>query len=661
MKKTLLIIITAFMVIAMTSCGDVIEIPEDVVAQMQPSPEPDSESISGEVKFTATVKDVADNSFIWEKGIQAVIFDGKATHRVSNAVDGQVAEFTVTVSDRSERFIAFVPSRESVVIDSESIKFNISDNITIDSKSQYAMAGTTTTSHIAFNPVTAKIAFTVAVDGITEVEFNSYDSEISGDVVMSLQQNGKYDVAASRNTVRISGDFVNGNKYEFEVLATELKQGYSLVMSAGEDELSHKNVSDPVSLTAGSCLDLGEVKEDNQIFRVTNIWLWGGTGPEYDCTKIYDLYEKSSVFDATDGRGIEAVRDNYIEFASEGVFHNWAGEDARHWWMALDKEATPNKKKSLDMASLYGVLPKNEGKWSQQGNVYTLTNENGEVVTAELVPAGEYSCPGTEPELKVKITRQALKFTIKGGADDWDNTSSDYGVIYSNPRVLYLELEKLPAGSVVPEPSRTKDEVVFVEKPDNPFPEFDLGSLAGSYNVYGGNSAPFGLFVLGGSGDDPAFVSPVEKSWCFGDSIWKESDNGLVIKVSESGSASVKGTLNYWCGNDGGFWDYTWHAGKSDAVDMSSVYGILPHGEKGFVLDVEEFMVTIDGSKQARLLVPGVHKFSEGNKTITIEEGCIGLDFKIMDMIPPTDKRWSDIDRFVNAPLHYVMIFQKEN
>ena len=31
-----------------------------------------------------------------------------------------------------------------------------------------------------------------------------------------------------------------------------------------------------------------------------------------------------------------------------------------------------------------------------------------------------------------------------------------------------------------------------------------------------------------------------------------------------------------------------------------------------------------------------------------------------MDPIPATSQRWTDVDRFVNAPLEYVIMFEKQ-
>ena len=69
--------------------------------------------------------------------------------------------------------------------------------------------------------------------------------------------------------------------------------------------------------------------------------------------------------------------------------------------------------------------------------------------------------------------------------------------------------------------------------------------------------------------------------------------------------------------------------------------------------------VTLGNGEKAKMLTPGVHEFAY-KKTLTVPEGCFALAFHLMDPIAATADRWSDVDRFVNAPLEYVIIFEKE-
>ena len=405
-------------------------------------------------------------------------------------------------------------------------------------------------------------------------------------------------------------------------------------------------------------VDVNEKPATATTYRITNMWLWGGTGPEYDCTKVYDLLTKPGCFNDEDGRGITALQDNYYQLWSDGKFVNYAGEDARNWWFVYSGSQNPATGKDVDLRSFYDLLPLSEGRYAIDGATVTFTKSDGTTTSATFVGPGTYDMPGTTPTKTVTIERQALMFEIQGGKDNWDFPWQDYGVIACHPRVLFIEMEQMPADFVVPEASRTFDADFKFIPPEDPGPgdDFDWTTLPGSWNVYGGNSAPFGIWVLGGSGDDPAFVSPIDKSWDWDDTIWKESDNGLVIKVTSFSSTEAKGTTNWWAGNDGQFWDYIW---KKTGEDLSRFYNKIPKGEKEFTLDLVTMTATLGNGEQAKFLLPGTHEFVYG-KTREIPEGCFGLAFHLMDPIAPTADRWSDVDRFVNAPLEYVIIFEKE-
>ena len=406
-------------------------------------------------------------------------------------------------------------------------------------------------------------------------------------------------------------------------------------------------------------VDVNEKPATANTYRITNMWVVGGTGPDYDGVRVIDILTKPDYFNKDDGRGIEALSDNYYQLWSDGKFVNYAGADARNWWFVYSGTYNPVNGKDLDLRKFYDVLPLSEGKYAIDGSTVTFTKADGTTTSATFVGPGTYEITGTSKS--VTIQRQALMFTIQGGKDDWDNIYKDYDVIAAHPRVLFIEMEQLSADFEVPEASRTFDaDFEFIPPEDpNPGTEFDWTTLPGKWNVYGGNSdanKPYGIWVLGGSGNDPAFVSPIAKNWDWDETIWKESDNGLVIKVSSFSSTGATGTTNWWSGADGQFWDYIW---KKTGEDLSRFYDQIPKGEKEFSVDFATMTVTLANGHQAKFLTPGTHEFVYG-KTKEIPEGCFGLCFHLMDPIEPTADRWTDVDRFVNAPLEYLIMFEKE-
>jgi hypothetical protein len=119
---------------------------------------------------------------------------------------------------------------------------------------------------------------------------------------------------------------------------------------------------------------------------------------------------------------------------------------------------------------------------------------------------------------------------------------------------------------------------------------------------------------------------------------------------------TVRGTTNWWAGNDGAFWNYTW---AKTGEDLSRFYNKIPKGKYEFTMDMATLTVTLGNGEQARFLTPGTHEFVYG-KTREIPEGCFGLWFHLMEPIAATSDRWTDVDRFVNAPLEYVIMFEKQ-
>ncbi len=639
--------IFAFLALALTvtSCGDYLEMP-DIIKNMLP--DGSEEPVVGDVVFHGTTETLAE----WENGDKISLFDGKSVSVVENAASGgTVAEFKKVVPERVASWLAFYPATQKMASTTASSVIPAVQRATEGTCQREAaqMIAKSSTSRLYFRNIVAEVSVVLDMDDINSITLTAADgTSLSGEFTVDYSTDDPAIEAGGNaaNYVTLEGRMERGREYRFAVLPA-LVDGFSLVAkNVKGEEVAHHVTHNVALLTAGSTYDLGTVKADADLpktYRISHMWLWGGTGAEYDCSKLWDMFEKAGCFDSEDGRGINALKDDVLELHPDGTLKNWAGEDARHWWMAFDKSQTPSKYKPLDMSQYYSVLPKNEGSYTVSGNTITFTHEDGKVTTGTMVGPGTYELPGCSPAKSVTITTMAIKFVLPNAPDDWDHSWDDYGVFYRKPRQLYMELEQMPAGYVTPEESKTTDKVVFVE-PADPEPEFDITSLPGSYKVKA-------LRVNGGSGNDPAFVDPVDKSWCWDESIWWESDNRLEVTSS---------TINYWAGNDEKFWNYKWHGGQSDEVDMSKVYGILPHGISNFSLNTTTMDFTINGNIHAKLLTPGTHHFSAGNRDLTVDNGCIAIHFHIMEMIDATSQRWTDVDRFVNAPIDWVMIFEKQ-
>ena len=442
----------------------------------------------------------------------------------------------------------------------------------------------------------------------------------------------------------------------FVVPPVEFSEGFTVSVTH-QGGVFEKSTGKSVAITRNHLskmapVEVGSGQATSTVYRISHLWLWGGTGPQYGGTKVIDLLTKPDYFNDDDGRGVTALADNYYELCSDGTFINHAGEDGRNWWFVYSGAVNPENGKDLDIRKFYDVLPLAQGQYAIDGSTVTFTKPDNTTTQATLVGPGTYDMPNTSPLKSVTIETQALMFTITGGVESWNQSImyTDYHAIAGNPKVLFIELEQLPAGFVIPEASKTTD-ADFQYVP----PAFDWYSLPGKWNVYGGSSAPYGFFVLGGSGDDPAFLCPIDKSWDWNASVKYEPDNDLIINVTSLGATEAKGTTNWTGGNDGMFWDYIW---VKTGEDLSRFYDQIPKGENAFTLDFSTMTVTLGNGHQARILTPGKHTFVYG-KSLEIPVDCFALDFHLMDPIAPTADRWTDVDRFINAPLEYVIIFEK--
>ena len=646
MKKALILLVPALALLA--SCGDAIEIPDVSGSGNVPVVDPDV-PLSGDVVFTATIEDLPDGSqAVWAQGESILLSDGASLQTLTNrAAAGQVAEFPGKVTEGKTAFVAVYPAADGVSIDGTTVSFEIPTAQTAAGPA-YKVAKASGTQ-LYFRSLVSVVNFSVGYEGVTKVRFQTTGGNIAGAVTADYAGETPT-VSATEDFVEVTGAFQPGETYTFSALPGTY-EGITIVAYSGDKATAHVSVGE-VDLKKGLSVDLSALQQDIPTYRITNMWVCGGTGPEYGGAGVIDILTKTNYWNTEDGRGITALKDNYYQLRPDGTFVNYAGEDGRNWWFVYSGSVNPANGKDLDLRKFYDVLPLSDGRYALDGNTVTFTKADGSTTQALFVGPGTYEVPGAGGK-SVTITRQALAFTITGGKDDWTNIYKDYDKIAARPRALFIEMEAMPDGFIVPEASRTTDaDFEYVE----PGSTFDWASLPGSWNVFGGNASPFGIWVLGGSGDDPAFVSPIDKSWDWDDTIWKESDNGFVIAVTAMEGTSVKGTTNWWAGNDGAFWNYTW---KGTGEDLSRFYNMIPKGKHEFTLDMKTMTVTYDNGRVAKFLTPGVHEFVYG-KTFEVRDNCFALAFHLMDPIPATSQRWTDVDRFVNAPLEYVIMFEKQ-
>lgn len=635
------------------ACGELIEVPNVKTPDKEEPSKEDEFKFSGNITFSATIEDLADGiPQIWKEGDEILINDGTVCKLSKNTTEGQVGKYSMEVTDGSTRFIAYYPYSEDVIIEETSIKASIPVVQSIGGVSAPRVAKSSSTV-LFFNNLTGRLGFVVDMDGVKKVTLES-STPVAGDISIDFSGSTPQVVSATATELSLTGDFVKGETYYFTLAAGQIEE-CRLSLSNETSVISHYSAKN-IDLGVGATVSLGTILEDVPTYTITNFWVYGGTGPQYGGGKLYDLFEKEDFFNNEDGRGILAIKDNYYEMHHNGDFINWAGEDGRNWWMVYSGTHNPVNSKDVDLKGFYELIPRHKATYSvDDSGKITFTRSDGTVTSGQIVPEGK--CTLSEYGHEVDVKNIAIRFDITGGKEDWNNMYSEYNAIVCMPTVVLIELASMDASFHTPQASCTIDEDFLYVAPQEPDEKFDFDSFHGLWNVRGGNSSPFGIWVLGGTGDDPAFISPIDKSWVWDDSIWNESDNELNVTIKEKNETTIKGTIDYSAGKDGAFWSYIW---KDTGEDLSKFYGLLPHGEHEFEIDLSSFVITFDNGVKANLLEPGTHTFIH-DKTIDIPSGMFGFDFEIGtdEMETPTSSRWNDVDRFVYGPRNYVMIFEK--
>ena len=391
-------------------------------------------------------------------------------------------------------------------------------------------------------------------------------------------------------------------------------------------------------------------------YAITSSRVWGGTGPEWGGGALMEPSTKSWCWYMDTGFGPTAEYDDYLEFTLDEI-----RADGKHWnclfLAAVNKEGDTD----IDLHSFYRQIPVGTSTWVRNytDNTISFTDAKGTVTLGQFMDAGEYQVYKDDSrDVKLTVEKKAFGFKLNG-VDDWTNIYSDYDKFAKRPRLFFLLVEpvdEIPAASKT-EGTEGKNTV----EPPVPAPVFDL---PGDWKVKE-------QWVWGGSVDRITKDQTTAKSWCWNGNYVKEKDNILSFTPSQEGGLS--GTVFYGPGADGGYWDYLYvgkKAGEPVTIDCSQWYGWLPHNETTYTYnpddkeDSEGGTVTIRKSKTLSytvpLLLPGSYEFL-GKSALVIPEGCMGLALQLADAPSSnTSFEWTDYDRFVNSPLLYVMVFQKQ-
>lgn len=402
-------------------------------------------------------------------------------------------------------------------------------------------------------------------------------------------------------------------------------------------------------------------------YAITSSRVWGGTGPEWGGGALMEPSTKSWCWYMDEGFGPDAEYDDYLEFTLDEIMDDgnttgkcihYGGANGRHWNCLFKAAVNKEGDTDIDLHKFYRQIPVGESTWVRDyvNNTISFTDKNGKTTTGQFLPAGDY----TVYEGKVLTVEQnAFGFNLSG-VDDWTNIYSDYDKFVKRPRIFFVlvtPVDEIPAASKT-EGTEGKNTV----EPPAPAPVFDL---PGDWKVKE-------QWVYGGAAGAITKDQTTAKSWCWNGNYVKEKDNILTFTPSVSGGLS--GKLFYGPGADGAYWDYKYVGKKSGEpvnIDCTQWYGWLPHTETTYTFNPDDITeqspcgtVTIKISSlvsyNVPILLPGSYEFL-GKSALVVAEGCMALALPLAEAASNDHSyEWTDYDRFVNSPLLYVMVFEKQ-
>ena len=407
-------------------------------------------------------------------------------------------------------------------------------------------------------------------------------------------------------------------------------------------------------------------------YQIKNLWVYGGTGPEYNSTAYLKMQEKTWCFDEEAGHGITAEMDNYLEFTlidlieggnkTTGKCVNWAGKDGKNWSCWYNQTKVPWNK--ADLTYLYRQIPVGESTWVRdytvEPNTVTFTDSDGKTTVLELL-APQTITPNDGSTRSLTLENEAFHVSFKnlGLKDNWTHAYDDLGRIYYKPRNYFVEVVKVDE---VPAEAKTSEPVFVPTLP--PDPSVVPTTIAGTY---------IHSYAYCNGGIDPAFVAFVDKPWAFNENgagnVYKMKDDIYVFTATGTDSNGYEtGEVDFQPGADGEYWDMIYPAAKHKKeglgdLDMSSFYGKIPHGKSTYVYNKDKLTVTItqgDHTATANYLMPGEHTISGKAHTVT---ASFALDFDLNytgPNVPGYAQDWSDFERFYVAPHNYVLHLQKQ-
>jgi hypothetical protein len=176
-------------------------------------------------------------------------------------------------------------------------------------------------------------------------------------------------------------------------------------------------------------------------YKITDLVVYGGTGPEYGGAAVLSMNSKPWVWPETGGP--KAELDNTLIFTLTGITSegntygtivNDPGPDEMYANFLFVREPV------TDVNHFYRKIPKGEGVWTRNYANGTIRIEfpDGTASVCRLIEAGVQDMGGGRSKT---TTYYALEFSLSG-TDDWTNIYSDYDKFVKRPRRYWIDITK---------------------------------------------------------------------------------------------------------------------------------------------------------------------------------------------------------------------------
>lgn len=271
------------------------------------------ESIVFTASFAPETKTVINGKqSLWNQD-EIRIFNGnhsEAQTYVTDATNAATAEFKIkdeTASLTGTSFIAVCPNSLATKawwngsVDKTINKLYLKPEQTAtagtyDPEGHVAVAYTEKNTALSFKNACALLKFTVKSDNIKEVCVYSTDAVLSGNFNFNTEGQGSItttavgeDTYVSKNYVKVTGDFVNGQTYYMSCIPGTLANGFTLEVVNDKAAIGKDNVyTKPIELKRNSIYNLGNVVYEERPAETKTLYLEPGVWETYGA--VYQAY-----------------------------------------------------------------------------------------------------------------------------------------------------------------------------------------------------------------------------------------------------------------------------------------------------------------------------------------------------------------------------------